>query len=338
MPGMLPKTGQPAIVLANVGKTFPGAKRPSLVDINLNIETSRFITIVGASGSGKTTLIRLINRLVEPSSGRILIDGQDIALLPPEQLRRRIGYVIQQVGLFPHQSVAENIATVPRLLKWDKTRTTQRVDELLTLVNLDPAAFRHRYPRQLSGGQRQRVGLARALATEPSILLMDEPFGAIDALTRTHLQDELLQIQRQLGTTILFVTHDIQEALKLGDQVLILNEGQIQQMDSPYRILTRPANTFVRSLIGTDDFYRQLQFLKVRDLFQPGTQTLNGHNHHPDALTVQEEQPLETALSQILSSSLDYVLVADRQHNVTGQLTLQQLRDLHRRLAEDSPP
>lgn len=238
-----------AVAFQAITKTFPGAAAPALDRISFVIEAGELITILGTSGCGKTTLIRLINRLIEPDSGRILLDGKAIANEDPVALRQRIGYVIQQVGLFPHQNVAKNIATVPAILGWDAARIRARVDALLTLVNLDPDEFRGRYPRQLSGGQQQRVGLARALAADPAIMLLDEPFGAIDAINRESLQDSLLAIHRASQKTFLFVTHDIREAFKLGSRVLIMDRGRIEQFDTPAAIQAHPATDFVRALL-----------------------------------------------------------------------------------------
>ena len=222
-----------AIVFENVTKQFPKAYKPSVYSTNLTIEEGSFVTILGASGCGKTTLLKMVNRIHDLTSGKIFVHGQDITKIPVTELRRNIGYVIQQIGLFPHMTIEENIATVPKELRWDAKKIEERIDFLLELIELPPEDYRKRYPRQLSGGQQQRVGLARALAGNPSIMLMDEPFGAIDAITRSSLQDEMIKIQRKLNKTILFVTHDIDEALKLGDKIVIMNEGVIQQFDTP---------------------------------------------------------------------------------------------------------
>ena len=240
-----------AIEFKNVTKTFPGASYSAVDHVSLTVNEGEFITILGSSGCGKTTLLKMINRLYEPDSGSIILFGEDISTLDPVLVRRRIGYVIQQIGLFPHYTVTENIATVPKLLKWDKAQIAARVDELLELVGLDPKEFRDRYPAQLSGGQQQRVGLARALAIDPKIMLMDEPFGAIDSITREKLQDELLSLHKSVGKTILFVTHDIEEAFKLGSRVIIMNEGTIRQFDTPEAIIRHPADPFVRSLVDS---------------------------------------------------------------------------------------
>ena len=240
-----------AIEFKNVSKTFNGAGYPAVNDVSLTVNEGEFVTILGSSGCGKTTLLKMVNRLYESDTGSILLFGEDISTVDVVKVRRRIGYVIQQIGLFPHCTVGDNIATVPKLLKWDKTKIDARVDELLTLVGLESKEFRDRYPAQLSGGQQQRVGLARALAVDPKIMLMDEPFGAVDSITREKLQDELIRLHQETGKTFLFVTHDIEEAFKLGDRVLIMNEGTIRQFDTPEAIIRRPADPFVASLVNS---------------------------------------------------------------------------------------
>ncbi|MCL2881503.1 MAG: ATP-binding cassette domain-containing protein [Coriobacteriia bacterium] len=240
-----------ALEFQDVSKRFEGATEPAVDHVSLSVETGELITIVGTSGGGKTTLLKMINRLYEPDSGQILLAGRDVMQQDPVQLRHGIGYVIQQVGLFPHMTVAQNVAVTPKLLKWDRARTSARVIELLELVGLDPAEFSARYPSQLSGGQQQRVGLARALACDPAVMLLDEPFGAIDAITRTGLQNELLRIHAAQGATYLFVTHDIREAFKLGTRVLIMSSGRVQQFATPQEIVTAPANQFVYDLLMT---------------------------------------------------------------------------------------
>ncbi|WP_374301787.1 ABC transporter ATP-binding protein [Paracoccus sp. (in: a-proteobacteria)] len=240
-------------------------------DVTLTVDSGQLLVLVGTSGSGKTTLLRMINRLVEPSAGRVLIDGVDTATLPAHLLRRRIGYAIQGHGLFPHRTVAQNIATVPRLLGWPRAQIDARVDELLHLFQLDPAAFRDRMPHQLSGGQAQRVGVARALAAKPDLLLMDEPFGALDPLIRAKAQADLKEIQRRLGTTLILVTHDMAEAVALGDRIAVMDKGRLLQDDTPATILTDPATPFVRDLIGTSDrALRLLSLTPVAALATPG--------------------------------------------------------------------
>jgi len=240
--------------------------------VSLTVEKGQIAALVGTSGSGKTTLLRMINRLVEPTSGKVWIGDVDATALPPHLLRRRIGYAIQGHGLFPHRSVGENIATVPRLLGWSETEIKQRVEELLYLFQLDPAKFRDRMPHELSGGQQQRVGVARALAARPEALLMDEPFGALDPVIRAKAQSDLRQLQRQLGTTLVIVTHDMEEAIMLGDRIAVMDKGQLLQYAPPSEILTRPATDFVQALIGSGERpFRLLSLMRVADLVEPGT-------------------------------------------------------------------
>lgn len=240
---------QVAIEIKDVTKRFRNSSSVAVNHVSLTIEEGEFITILGSSGSGKTTLLKMINRLYEPDTGTITLFNEDISNVNPVKLRRGIGYVIQQVGLFPHLTIEENIATVPKLLNWSKQDIENRTNELLTLVGLVPSDFKNRYPSQLSGGQQQRVGLARALATNPRIMLLDEPFGAIDAITRLNLQDELLRIHGGLKKTFILVTHDINEAFKLGSRVIIMDNGKVSQFDTPKNIVSNPADEFVSSLI-----------------------------------------------------------------------------------------
>lgn len=237
------------IEFRNVSKSFPGSDCYAVNKVSLSIKEGEFITILGSSGCGKTTLLKLVNRLYEPNEGEILLFGQNIAKQDPVQLRRGIGYVIQQIGLFPHMTIEENIAVVPNLLKWEKEKIDTRTEELLSMVGLEPEQYKKRYPSQLSGGQQQRVGLARALAVEPRVMLLDEPFGALDAITRTGLQEELLRLHQGLQKTFLFVTHDINEAFKLGTRVIIMNEGRVVQFGTPAEIVKAPADSFVEQLI-----------------------------------------------------------------------------------------
>lgn len=244
----------PAVEFIDVTKRFPGAASPALDHVSLAIEPGELVCVLGTSGGGKTTFIKLVNRLHDPDSGTVMVTGRDISKVDPVELRRGIGYVIQQTGLFPHMTVADNIACVPKILKWDRDRIDERVDELLKLVHLEPDDFRDRYPAQLSGGQQQRVGLVRALAASPELMLLDEPFGAIDAITRAKLQDELLRIHRGSGRTFIFVTHDVTEALKLGTKVLVVDGGRVQQYAEPQELLARPATPFVRELLATQGY------------------------------------------------------------------------------------
>jgi len=255
------------IRLENVTKRYPNTKAAAVDEFSMVIPAGRIVVFVGPSGCGKTTTMRMINRMVEPTSGVITIGGQDALHIDADELRRGIGYAIQQAGLFPHFTVAQNIAVVPGLLKWDKKKIDARVDEMMDLVGLDPGTFRHRLPRQLSGGQQQRVGVARALAADPPVLLMDEPFGAVDPITRGNLQDELLRLQNELGKTIVFVTHDFDEAVKLGDKIAVLGDrSTIQQYDTPDAILANPANDTVAGFVGAGASLKQLTLLRVRDV------------------------------------------------------------------------
>ena len=259
------------IRLVELTKRFPGG-RVAVDRLSLDVGDGELCVLVGPSGCGKTTTLKMVNRLVEPTSGSILLDGEDVTHADPVQLRRRIGYVIQHVGLFPHQTVAANVATVPRLLGWDRRRVAARVDELLGLVGLDPAQFAGRYPHQLSGGQRQRVGVARALAADPPVLLMDEPFGAIDPITRSRLQEEFLRLQAEVRKTVVFVTHDVEEAVRMGDRIAILEEGgRLAQHDAPAEILGRPASPFVASFVGADRGLKRLSVTPIglADLEKP---------------------------------------------------------------------
>ncbi|MGH3910786.1 MAG: ABC transporter ATP-binding protein, partial [Pseudonocardiaceae bacterium] len=261
-------TGQrPMISLEGVSKTYPKQPKPAVAELTLDVPKGAIVMLIGPSGCGKTTTLKMMNRLIEPTTGRIVLDGEDVTSVNPEQLRRRIGYVIQQVGLFPHLTIADNIAVVPKMLGWNKGRITGRVDELLHLVGMEPAEFRHRYPRQLSGGQQQRVGVARGLAADPPVMLMDEPFGAIDPITRDRLQDEFLEVQRQVAKTICFVTHDLSEAVKLGDRIAVFGPGgRLAQYDTPDVVLTRPADDFVAEFVGSGAAVRRLSLLELSHL------------------------------------------------------------------------
>jgi len=255
------------IKLDNVTKVYPGGDTAAVAELNLEIPKGEVLVLVGPSGCGKSTTLRLINRMIEPSGGRIIFDGEDVTDVDADVLRRRIGYVIQQIGLFPHRTIAENIATVPRLLGWNSKRIDARIDELLEMVSMDPKIYRSRYPKELSGGQAQRVGVARALGADPEVLLMDEPFGAIDPITRDRLQNEFLRLQQELRKTIVFVTHDIDEAIKMGDRIAILREqSRIAQYDTPEAILAHPANAFVEDFLGSGAILKGLNLKRIRDL------------------------------------------------------------------------
>jgi len=251
------------ITLEHVSKGFAGGSN-AVRDLSLEIPTGQTCVLLGPSGCGKTTTLRMINRLIEPDGGRILVDGVDTHQIDPVRLRLKMGYVIQQTGLFPHMTVADNVATVPRLWDWDAARVRARVDELLELVGLPPREYRRRYPHQLSGGQRQRVGFARALGADPPILLMDEPFGAVDRITRERLQHEFISIQRSLGKTVVFVTHDIDEAVMVGDRICLMKmQAEIAQYDTPDAILTRPASDYVSQFLGRDRLVRRMSIERI---------------------------------------------------------------------------
>ena len=243
--------------------------RPAVDDVSMTIEPGEFVVLIGPSGCGKTTLLKLINRLYDPTAGVVYIDDTPSQNLPGPQLRRHMGYVIQQGGLFPHYTVAQNIAVVPGLLGWDKPRTAARVDELLALVGLPPDEYRNRYPSQLSGGQQQRVGIARAVAASPGTLLMDEPFGALDAITRGRLQQELREITNRLRQTVVFVTHDIDEAASLADRIAVMREGKVLQYDTPLNVIMHPTDEFVAELVGADDILRRLSLVSVEACVAP---------------------------------------------------------------------
>ena len=283
-------------------------------DVSMTIPSGSVCVMVGTSGSGKSTVLRMINRLVTPSAGRVLIDGEDTSGVPEHELRRRIGYAIQGHGLFPHRTVAENIATVPGLLGWPKARIAARVDELLDVFQLDPAEFAHKFPHQLSGGQQQRVGVARALAAEPNILLMDEPFGALDAIIRGRAQADLLAIQRRFQTTIVLVTHDMEEAFHLGDRIAVLSEGRLLQYDRPEALLLRPADDFVARLTGAGDrAYRLLSLTTVGELVEPG---------RGDGAPLPAATTLRDALAELVWSGAEARPVVAEDGAPLGRVTL----------------
>lgn len=287
-------------------------------EVTLTVPAGEFCVLVGTSGAGKSTLLRLVNRLVEPTAGRIRVAGVPVEHQRPEALRRRIGYAIQSVGLFPHWTVERNIATVPRLLGWPGVRIRDRVAELLDLLRLDPALVRGKYPHQLSGGQQQRVGVARALAADPDVLLMDEPFGALDPLTRAALQEELTRIHRQTGKTVLFVTHDMDEALMLGTRIVVMDHGRVVQADTPRAILTRPANDFVRDFVGAED--RGLKLLSVETV---GSRLRRGDG--AEGAPVAVSTPLNRALSLMIVRGVDRLAVVDAGGVLLGAVHLSDL-------------
>src|SRR5437588_1851302 len=308
--------------LESVSKHY--GSRTVVHELTFDIPDGDLCIVIGPSGCGKTTTLKMINRLVEPSSGRILLDDEDITRADPVKLRRRMGYVIQQVGLFPHETVAQNVATVPRLLGWDRHRVRERVDELLDLVGLDPGEYRQRYPDQLSGGQRQRVGVARALAADPPVLLMDEPFGAIDPIARDRLQAEFLRLQAELKKTVVFVTHDVDEAVRLGDRIAVLRQGGVlEQYDTPADVLGRPATPFVADFVGKD---RGLKRLSVTPIDVAGLEPPPDDLRDVDdiAATVPLGATLRDALAQLLLHDAPFVGVVDGDRCV-GVLTAEGL-------------
>jgi osmoprotectant transport system ATP-binding protein len=301
------------ITVENLSKQY-GATN-AVDDVSMQIAGNSITVIVGTSGSGKSTLLRMINRLIEPSAGRVLIEGKDTRGEPAHLLRRRIGYAIQGNGLFPHRTVEENIATVPKLLRWSAQRVRDRVEELLQVFQLDPAQYARAFPHQLSGGQQQRVGVARALAAEPAVLLMDEPFGALDPIIRAKAQEDLLTIQRRFGTTVVLVTHDMDEAFHLGDRVAVMSQGRLLQYDRPAVLLTQPADPFVSRMTGLAD-----RAMRLLSLTTAGEVATAGEGAGP---RVAASASLREVLSEMLWSGAQSALVVEADGTVRGQLTLE---------------
>ncbi|OKI04445.1 polyamine ABC transporter ATP-binding protein [Streptomyces sp. CB02923] len=289
------------IALENLTKRYPGNPTPAVDNVSMDIKPGETVILVGPSGCGKSTTLKMINRLIEPTSGRIMIGDEDVTGIDPVRLRRKVGYAIQSSGLFPHMTVAQNIALVPKMTGWPKAKVGSRVEEMLDLVGLDPREFHGRYPRQLSGGQQQRVGVARALAADPPVLLMDEPFGAVDPITRDHLQDELIRLQHELRKTIVFVTHDFDEAIKLGDRIAVLRErSHIAQFDTPEAILTNPSDDFVSGFVGAGAALKRLNLTRVRDV---------GVVDFP---TASVDDPLQSIFDLLRSGTTNEILLLDR--------------------------
>jgi osmoprotectant transport system ATP-binding protein len=309
------------IVFDHVTKRYGGSERPAVDDLSLTIPAGEICVVIGPSGGGKTTAMKLVNRLISLTDGDITIDGTSILQMDPVELRRGIGYVIQQIGLFPHMTIEANVATVPKLVGWDRQRTRARARELLDLVGLDPGEYAKRYPAQLSGGQRQRVGLARAMAADPPLMLMDEPFGAIDPITRERLQNDFLRLHREVRKTVIFVTHDIDEAIKMGDRICILREGgKLAQYDTPEAILADPADDFVADFVGAD---RGLKRLGLRTLGEIELLDAAGPNgHRPEA---DPDMTLRDALSLMLTEGCTELAVRGDDGGVRGYLTLDRL-------------
>ncbi|MBX5184753.1 ABC transporter ATP-binding protein [Rhizobium sp. NZLR3b] len=310
------------IEIRNVTKRYGAA---TVVDnVSMRVEKGEITVIVGTSGSGKSTLMRMINRLVPITAGEIFVGGQNVIDVEVTELRRRIGYAIQGHGLFPHRTVAQNIATVPQLLDWDPTRIAARVEELLGLFNLDPASFADKYPHQLSGGQQQRVGVARALAAEPELLLMDEPFGALDPVIRGKAQDDLLAIQKQFGTTVILVTHDMDEAFHLGNQIAVMSEGRLLQCSTPEKILTEPADPFVQQLTGTSDrALKLMSLLPLKESMEPAKSGL--------AYALPQSLSLRDALAEMIWQGVDEATVQDGEKAPVGSISMTRLLELGRK-------
>ena len=307
------------IRLTGLTKRFAGDTRPAVDALSLEVAQGETCVLIGPSGCGKTTTMRMVNRMIEPDGGSIEVAGRDVTRVEPIELRRSIGYVIQQIGLFPHMTIAQNIATVPRLLGWDEARIRSRVDELLALVAMDPADYRARFPRELSGGQRQRVGVARALAADPPVMLMDEPFGAIDPITRARLQQEFLRIQERLRKTIVFVTHDIDEAIRMGDRIAIMRAGRLVQYGSPESILAQPADSFVEEFVGADRVLKRLSLLEAAAHAEP-----DGEARSP--ATIRAGASLREALTILLVNEVDALDVVDDAGRRVGSLSLDRIR------------
>jgi osmoprotectant transport system ATP-binding protein len=308
------------VEFAHVAKRYPGGEEFAIRDLSFTVPAGEVCVLVGPSGCGKTTAMRLVNRMIELTSGDILLDGESIKGRDESQLRREIGYAIQQVGLFPHLSVGDNIATVPKLLGWDKQRMRARVDELLELVGLEPE-MRRRYPAQLSGGQRQRVGVARALAVDPPLMLMDEPFGAIDPITRARLQDEFLRLQGDIRKTVLFVTHDIDEAIKMGDRIAVLRHGgELAQFATPAELLMHPADEFVEQFVGADRALKRLSLMRVREL---DLRVLLPSSERNGQVRIADDTPVRDALAELLQSGRPEGIVVDAEGRERGVISIE---------------
>ena len=316
----LHQTAAATVEFDHVAKRYPGREEFAIRDLSFTVPAGEVCVLVGPSGCGKTTAMRLVNRMIELSGGDIRLDGQSIKGRDAAQLRREIGYAIQQVGLFPHLTVADNIATVPKLLGWDRRRIRDRVDELLALVGLEPD-MRKRYPAQLSGGQRQRVGVARALAADPPLMLMDEPFGAIDPITRARLQDEFLRLQTELRKTILFVTHDIDEAIKMGDRIAVLRDGgELAQFATPADLLMHPADEFVEQFVGSDRALKRLALVRVHEL---PLRVLMPEHERDGQVQIGDDVSVRDALATLLQSGRSEGIVMDGDGHERGVISIE---------------
>jgi osmoprotectant transport system ATP-binding protein len=308
------------INLEHVTKRYEGAEKPAVDDFSLEVPEGKVVVLIGPSGCGKSTTMRMINRLIDPDEGVVLLNGTDVRSFSPEQLRRGIGYAIQGVGLFPHWTVHENIGTVPWLLGWDQPKIDARVRELLELVGMDPGRYDKAFPDELSGGEAQRVGVARALAADPPVLLMDEPFGAVDPLTREKLQHEFLQIQARLHKTVVFVTHDMDEAIKLGDLVAVMREGRLVQCDIPERVLAYPADEFVEGFVGSERALKRLSLTPLAEVIGPPEEASVMTEH-----SVGDDATLREALARLLEAGADVVPVVDAAGVTVGSISLDRL-------------
>ncbi|HCU57062.1 MAG TPA: ABC transporter ATP-binding protein [Anaerolineaceae bacterium] len=319
------------ILFEDVSKTFESEAVSAVDGVSLQVAAGDLVVFLGPSGSGKTTLLKMVNRLYEPTSGKIWIGDEDIQSLSINDLRRQIGYVIQQVGLFPHMTVKKNISVVPRLLDWEKDQIQSRVAMLLDLTGL-PDTYLERYPNQLSGGEQQRVGLARALAADPDILLMDEPFAALDAINRERLQKELLRLHCKLDKIILFVTHDVEEALLLADKIAVLRDGKLIQYDTPIDLVTKPKNAFVEELVGTNNILRRLSLVSIESIIKAKGRLLDKPITMDQAMveipTIHSDADLRSALSLLLSSGSDYLRVEDSFGTDQGLISMEDLREM----------
>ena len=304
------------IKLEAVTKIFPGSKIPAVKDLNLEVKEGDICVLVGPSGCGKTTTMKMINRIHEPTSGSIFINGEDALKINPIKLRLDIGYVIQEIGLFPHQTIEANVATVPNEKKWPKAKTKQKVDEMLTLVGLDPKIYSKRYPSALSGGQRQRVGVARAMVSDPPIMLMDEPFGAVDPITRARLQNEFLRIQERISKTIVFVTHDIDEAIKMGDTIVVMREGKLVQHATPNDLLSTPADEFVANLVGRNRSIKRLHLIRIREILKEVDR----------AKPAVMDMPIKDIEKRIDESDIRSVIIVDRDNKLKGVIGINDLK------------
>jgi osmoprotectant transport system ATP-binding protein len=320
------------IKLSNISKSFTRTAPPAVDRVTFHVSKGNICVFVGPSGCGKTTILRMINRLEDPDTGEIFVNGQNVLEMDPSSLRRSIGYVIQQVGLLPHRTIEQNVSIVPNLLKWPTQKTRQRVTELLELVGLTPEEVGHKFPHQLSGGQMQRVGVARALAADPPIMLMDEPFGAVDPIIRIRLQDEFLNLQQKFKKTICFVTHDINEAIKMGDYIIILNQGRRVQMGSPIEILMNPADEFVLKLLGDDRGVKILDLTRSEALMEP----VSGlpEDLIKNGCLIESIQPVKIALEIMMQKNSDRVGVC-REGQIVGILSWNHIKTHINRVSSD---